>query len=114
MVSDPGWYGMGEVTEGVVSKLLPFFPGCRDRQRMLSVVMQGHEIESHVDLQPVEWVTRLHLPLVTNDDAVFVSDGVECHMMVGSVYKVDTTKPHAIINRGKTPRIHFMFDVVRK
>lgn len=108
MVTDLSWHGFGAMTEAVVSELMLGYPGCRARQRMLSVVMPGHSIDRHRDEQPPHWRTRVHVPLVTNPLATFNGE----HMAAGRVYEVDTREMHEVRNGGLTPRIHLMFDVV--
>ena len=80
---------------------------------MLSVVMPGHRIEPHVDLQPPKWRTRVHVPLRSNERAWFKSGAVPIVMQVGHAYMVNTRDQHEIWNDGETPRVHFMFDVVK-
>lgn len=111
MVTDLEWHGFGAMTDGIVQEIMQEHPGCVAYQRMLSVVMPGHSIAPHVDGQGKNWVTRVHVPLVSNDWSTFIADGVEITMAPGFTYLVDTTKEHAVVNDGDTPRIHFMFDV---
>jgi len=84
------------------------------RSFMLSAVMPGHSIEPHADAQAAGWVTRVHVPLLTNPWAFFdVVDPVRrrYQMQVGDAYLVDVQQTHEVINAGQTPRVHFMFDV---
>ena len=114
MVTDPGWHGFGEHTEAIVAELMACFPACEDHQRMLSVVMPGHSIEPHRDEQAPAWKTRVHVPLLTNSRALFITDDHADVMRVGLAYRVDTRRTHAVHNGGMTPRVHFMFDVRQK
>ena len=111
MVTDEGWFGFGRKTDGLVAAIILHIPNCRAVQRMLSVVMPGHEIEHHQDLQPPYWLCRVHVPILTNGKARFITDDGDTNMKVGQAYRVDTTKPHAVRNDGATPRVHFMVDV---
>lgn len=116
MVNDPHWHAMNFVTSAIVERLLYTSPlplGCRDDNRMLSVVMPGHDIHTHADPVSPDWITRVHVPLHTNPDAVMIFDGAEYLLDAGSAYLVDITQEHSVVNRGPTPRIHFMFDVRR-
>lgn len=125
MVTDMQWCGFSVYAAGVLMKLLGLakavgLPDFNCRNYMLSVVMPGHSIDPHADQQPPGWITRVHVPLLTNPKASFVvaqerlpsdkSDWID-HMEVGHAYLVDVTKPHVVENNGPTPRIHFMFDV---
>jgi hypothetical protein len=114
MVTDLAWHGFGERTDHLVSGLMLHFHRCESYNRMLSVVMAGHAIEPHRDEQASDWVTRVHVPLGTNPSAmVLAEDRTMYRMNVGMAYKFDTRESHTILNRGATPRIHFMFDVRR-
>lgn len=99
------WFG-SRATEFINT----YFSQVKWRNPMLSVIMPDHFIHSHVDEQPVDWLYRVHVPLTTNRLCSIIIDRVY-HLEVGSAYKVNTEHRHAIVNLGKTPRIHFMFDV---
>lgn len=112
MVTDPEWHGFGAMFGPTVNSLMRHFSeGTTAFQAMLSVVMPGHEIEAHRDEQAPYWVYRVHVPLTSNGRAWFVTGGLHHHMAPGIAYLVDTRVEHAVINAGKTPRTHFMFDV---
>ncbi len=112
MVTDLDWHGFGTRTDDLVGELCSrYFAGLIPYQRMLSVVMPGHSIPPHVDEQGKNWLCRVHVPLASNDWSAFIVEGLELNMAPGWAYRVDTTKEHAVVNNGDTPRIHFMFDV---
>ena len=69
---------------------------------------------AHQDMQPTEWVTRVHIPLVTNPHAVATMDDGYHQMLVGKAYLFNTLVTHAVANGGTTPRIHLVFDVKRR
>jgi hypothetical protein len=112
MMQELEWHGFRKITEPTVQTLMAYFPGCIDYNRMLSVVMPGHAIEPHRDDQSEKWVARIHVPLTTNEKALFYSAGVPHNLKVGTAYLVNTTEVHEIKNDGDCPRIHFMFDAV--
>jgi Aspartyl/Asparaginyl beta-hydroxylase len=113
MVSDRNWHHFQEAASPIVTRLLTLFPHCHDINWLLSAVMPGHDIEPHVDLQSSDWTCRIHVPLISNPQAFWVERGQRHWMKPGFAYKVDTTVEHSIVNAGTTPRIHFMFDVMR-
>ena len=108
MVTDLEWHGFGEMAAPVIKEL--GFEG-QAYQLMLSVVMPGHSIDAHIDEQAPYWHTRIHVPLLSNDRALFISEGKPIVMTPGLAYRVNTRALHAIENGGTTPRVHFMFDV---
>lgn len=116
MVTDLAWHGFGERTDAFSKEIARGYLKAAHKvvyNRMLSVVMPGHSIPPHVDAQESDWIRRIHVPLVTNEKAYMIIDGVAEHWRAGQVYFIDTRVEHAIRNDGDTPRIHFMFDVRR-
>lgn len=109
MVSNPEWHKFGEVALQLVHQL--GFDEGNTYQPMLSCVMPGHSIEVHKDAQAEYWKFRIHVPLLTNAKAFTEMEDGKHHLEVGKAYKVNTASMHAIENKGKTPRVHFMFDV---
>ena len=106
------WHGLQEVTQSLVDAEMRHWLGCKDFNRMLSVVMPGRNIEPHRDdPQPLDWITRIHIPLTTNPEALFYFEGQPSCPEVGWSYLLDVTREHAIENKGSIPRIHFMFDI---
>lgn len=111
MVTDPKWFGFGEVAKPTVREIMLLFPGCAPYQQMLSCVMPGHSIEPHVDEQAPHWCCRIHVPLQSNAESVFTVGGENHSLVPGNAYRVNTRAEHSVANNGDTPRIHFMFDV---
>lgn len=111
MVTDLAWHGFAIETDGIVAALMEHFPGCIAWQRMLSVVMPGHEIAPHRDGQSRSWLCRVHVPLTSNDKSAFIVNGKPHVLTPGFAYRVNTEAEHAVTNDGDTPRIHLMFDV---
>jgi hypothetical protein len=112
MMSNRTWHNFGETFDPLVNDILSeHYPGCIAQQAMLSVVMPGDHIPPHKDDQCPEWVERIHVPLTTNEQTSFVCDDGPHFLQVGKAYRVNTEATHAVYNYGKTPRVHFMFDV---
>lgn len=79
-------------------------------------IVPGVTYEMHKDGQPVEWVTRVHVPIQTNPESwfAFAEQWPEkAHFDVGWAYSFYTLKDHNYGNFGTTDRVHLMFDVVR-
>ena len=110
----PSMLNVRSVAAGkVVAAIMQHFPDCRDRDQLLSIVLPGHDIDLHRDDKGPEWRCRIHVPLETNEGAVTSMGGVDYHMRVGGVYKMNIRGEHAVRNDGKTARLHFMFDVIQ-
>lgn len=111
MINMPDWHGFGERAASFVGVHdFEFLRGRRWLNPMISAVMQGHFIGSHIDEQGTDWLFRIHVPILTNPSSCFFMDRAY-HMQPGFAYKVNVERKHAIINHGNVPRIHFMFDV---
>jgi hypothetical protein len=72
----------------------------------------GASVGEHTDYPyglPVGWA-RLHLPIVTNENAVIVIDGVEQRWQPGELWYANFGKPHYLYNNGSRPRVHLVID----
>lgn len=105
------------ITRSIVEEVLAHFP-CPvvAHQLMLSRMLPHRSHPLHVDSQRADWITRVHVPLVTNNKAwmLFEEEAGHVHFKVGWAYSFDTTRRHAFGNDGDEPRIHFIFDVLRQ
>lgn len=72
----------------------------------------GSEIKLHQDYDMIFWdgMVRLHIPVVTNDQVLFEIDGQAVPMQRGECWFADFSKPHRVINKGLTDRIHLVID----
>ncbi len=73
----------------------------------------GTFLHEHRDFVYLEDVPRyrLHMPLVTNDQAFITSPGLNVHFKKGYLWKLDPKSTiHSACNFGPTPRIHLMLD----
>lgn len=111
MATDLAWKDFGENTETVALAVMQEFAGCKAAWRALSVVMPGHSIPTHQDQQPDYWLCRVHVPLMTNDYALFIVNDLAYNMKLGQAYRVDTREHHSVVNAGPTPRVHLMIDI---
>ncbi len=73
----------------------------------------GTFLHEHRDFVYLENVPRyrLHMPLITNDQAFITSPGLNVHFKKGYLWKLDPKQTiHSACNFGKAPRIHLMID----
>lgn len=100
----------------IVDAVLRYIPGGKlePHRACVARLMPGKSYEMHRDSQPPDWITRVHVPIVTNAGAWFVFEGGDrVHFEVGMAYSFDTLTPHNFGNDGDKPRIHLTFDVLR-
>ncbi|MFG1953959.1 aspartyl/asparaginyl beta-hydroxylase domain-containing protein [Micromonospora sp. NPDC048830] len=57
-------------------------------------------------------LVRLHIPLVTHQDAVLVLDGVEHCWQPGTLWWGDFAREHAVRNAGPATRVHTVIDAL--
>ena len=55
---------------------------------------------------------RFHLVIQTNPDCWMLHDGQWQQLEPGGIYTLDPLIPHASVNWGNEPRVHFVVDVL--
>jgi hypothetical protein len=100
-------------TDRVVEVLMQLFPACHAGEHQLTILNPGDYVPYHTDQCLADWITRVHVPIVTNPDCWFLTDGLAHHMEVGMAYEVNPSRPHAVANFGSAVRAHLMFDVLQ-
>jgi aspartyl/asparaginyl beta-hydroxylase (cupin superfamily) len=73
----------------------------------------GSVIKEHSDglLAAEEERARLHIPVLTNRDAIFEVNQRAVEMTAGSLWYLRLSDPHRAVNRGDTDRVHMVVDV---
>lgn len=56
-------------------------------------------------------ITRIHIPIVTNDKVEFVHDGQQVVMKPGELWYLDFSQFHSVANLGDEPRVHLVLDL---
>ena len=110
-MADPAWRGCGDRCRPLADALMAEFPGCAISGLGLFLLAPGQVHPAHRDEQALDWVTRVHVPIVTNAQATVTTDDGEFHMEVGKAYRFNTWATHAVANHGTTPRVHLVFDI---
>jgi hypothetical protein len=102
-----------EHVKGIFDEILNMFSSPVNRVR-LAVIMPGFTIKPHVDYDP-SYVTRYHIPIITNDGVVFGSKTKEGDINYtmpadGSIYFFNSGMLHWVSNNGTEPRLHLIVD----
>ena len=88
--------------------------GCEKNRVRLMRLRSGGHIFRHSD--PVQDVAhdlvRLHIPITTNPDVLFLVNEQRLVMQPGEVWHVDVRFPHEVHNRGGEHRVHLVVDLV--
>lgn len=71
----------------------------------------GAHISPHTDGgESLELNKRVHIPIVTAPDVVFVVGGVAKHLKAGQVVEINNNLVHSVWNRSSVDRIHLIAD----
>ena len=102
---------------------------------MLSRMLPGQSHDFHVDIQRADWITRVHVPIVTNPGCWMAWENAEkkaywlehydtlpnvrdiaevVHFEAGRAYSFNTLERHSFGNDGETERVHLIFEVLRR
>jgi hypothetical protein len=78
----------------------------------LARISPGSWMHEHNDEAGIGEVRqRLHIPLVSNPQAVLCFDGTHVHLAPGFMWKLDHERvPHAAANYGEADRVHLILD----
>lgn len=110
----PQWRIWSSTVNPLLTKAASFYPYkktgfCRI---LLAKLDPGAKIEPHVDCHPVHKVShRIHIPIITNPQVVFVVDGMEHNLQEGLCYEISNLDTHSVCNNGCTTRIHLIADM---
>lgn len=78
---------------------------------MLAKMAPGGVIKPHRDTGPAaRWPHKIHVPIQTNDRALFFVDPDYRCFQEGRAYEVNNLGIHAVKNGGDSPRIHLIFE----
>ena len=74
----------------------------------------GSMLKEHTDHENTEddGVLRVHIPVVTNPDVVFLLNGTRVVMDAGSAWYLRLRDPHSVANNGTTDRVHMLVDAM--
>jgi len=80
---------------------------------VLAELPVGALIPKHVDTAPFfAAARRLHVPLLLPSGAALLVDGAPVPLRASHLVEIDNRRPHAAVNRGVTPRVHLIIDVL--
>jgi hypothetical protein len=73
----------------------------------------GSSIREHrdFDLSFEDGVVRLHIPIATNPEVIFLLNNAPVAMDAGSCWYLRLSDPHSVANHGVNPRVHLVVDV---
>jgi hypothetical protein len=74
----------------------------------------GSALKEHTDHESTDddGVLRIHIPVVTNPDVIFLLNGTRVVMDAGSAWYLRLRDPHSVVNNGATDRVHMLVDAM--
>ena len=82
---------------------------------MLVLLPAGCNVKEHIDCgYHLENCHRIHVPIITNSEVLFLCDGVQVPMNAGSVVDFNNNVRHEVINKSLQDRIHLIIDWGKK
>ena len=96
-----------------VRDVLAFFACPQQAVRFLRL-RAGSVVKEHTDLDLgyEDGEVRLHIPVRTNPEVIFLLGGARVVMREGECWYNNFNLPHSVENRGPTDRIHLVIDCV--
>lgn len=94
--------------------ILDEFPFEKTAVRLLNLTV-GTEIKPHRDycLGYEDGCFRLHIPIITNPDVVFMLDDQRLIMNEGECWYINANFTHSVVNNGSEDRIHLVIDGIQ-
>jgi hypothetical protein len=85
---------------------------CEKRSVRLLRLGPGASVREHTDynLGYDDGEVRIHVPVLTNPDAVFELEGRPLEMLPGESWYLDFNLRHRVANPGTAPRVHLVID----
>lgn len=112
--ADPAWSIWSRLLLPVMHRAVASyrFTAAEFPKVMFARLEAGQLIDRHRDGAGSNLLThKIHVPLVTNPDALFESGGVVRHLAAGHAYEVNNIDDHSARNGGAADRIHLIFEV---
>lgn len=110
----PAFDGVAPELEPVLAAIAQDFPAHSYLLRLLLVRLPAScSIASHTDGgASLHFVHRLHLPVITNRDALFTVGDETRHLAAGEVWEINNCRSHSVCNGGASARVHLILDWV--
>lgn len=72
------------------------------------------EIKPHIDDgESLKRCHRIHVPIISNPDNLFVVGNLRFHMPEGEMWEINNRRIHAVKNEGAEARVHLIMDYVQ-
>jgi hypothetical protein len=87
---------------------------CPLQSARLMRLAPGSRIKEHTDhdLSFEDGMVRIHIPVVTSKDVIFVLNGRRLNLQTGEAWYLRLSDPHSVSNCGVADRVHLVIDAV--
>jgi|JYMV01.1.fsa_nt_gi hypothetical protein len=108
------WLKWKPLVEPLISQVQKIYPNTVISKCFFPRLKAGGKIDKHVDSGiTLEMVHRIHVPIQTNEDAIFTVGGESINMIEGCAYEINNQRKHGVVNNGNTDRVHLVFDLYK-
>jgi len=104
---------LGKSVEEVLKPLLKFYPNTKLSKTTLTLLPSKTEVKKHIDGGYIGNLHRIHVPIISNKGCIFNIDKKNYYFKEGYCFEFDNTRPHYVINKSNTPRIHLIIDLIK-
>ncbi|MBU0582005.1 MAG: aspartyl/asparaginyl beta-hydroxylase domain-containing protein [Alphaproteobacteria bacterium] len=101
-----------EVDAIIQNHIKPKFPDCDPIRVQLAELPPREVISPHRDMHILTKMHRLHIPIVTHEDVVFIIQGRRFYLEPGRLYDLNNAVEHSVENNSDVMRIHLLVDML--
>ncbi len=95
----------------IYQKIEQVYPDGEAKRVMLLKLPAKKKVLPHCDLgYYLHFLRRIHLPIVTNNNVIFLCNGIEVPMEAGKLIEVNNNVTHSVENNSDIDRIHMVID----
>lgn len=114
-IFEKSWTKWKHLVQPIIDEVIKYYPGYEKgfvNKAMLPNMRPGTDIPKHFDtMKSFSKSHRIHVPILTNDEVYFTVGGERVILEAGEAYEINNLKEHGVKNKGKTDRVHLLFDL---
>lgn len=102
-------------SQDLVNHILSYFDGFVPVKGELSCCFPKSSQKLHIDPRIFHrYCKRIHLPLITNNDAYLEIESNRYHLEENKIYEFNNMLNHRSVNHGEEKRIHLILDIIKE
>ena len=99
-----------ELTKPIIEKVEQWY-NRRAEVSLLVKLLPFKSIRPHTDGGWFIDTHRIHIPIITDPDILFILDGKKFHLECGYAYEMNNLVEHSVVNPTAVGRVHLMVDI---